>query len=315
MNYRALTLRLALATVMLACVSAASGQMYEEPGDVQPPQGPPAEIPETAWEKPLPHVSFSVDYTLVSDYVWRGVNYSEYPGETPERPNHQFGVGVEVDLEEMNAGAIGFAFWGNSYSGYKQQGLDTPIIELDYVLYWTKEFADYYTTVETGLIWYTFPPVGGDAHSTQEYYVSLSFNDGPLFGCEDGVLNPYVYWGMDLDLSRPNQWIEAGISHDFDLGEYTSILEHVTVTPSFVIGVDHHYLHDFDVKAGTTDATTTVAFLNYGLSIGYDLSAALEIPEKFGAIGLEGFMNYSQAVRDALLDDEFYGGMTVSWAW
>jgi hypothetical protein len=308
----------ALLIVALAATGAAAQDIYEEePQHVQPPLGGPDDVDAgRAWEKPLPHVSFALDYTLVTDYVWRGVNYSEYAGERPERLNHQFTFNPEIDLEEMNAGAVGFRFWFNSYSGHQQQpGADSSFIEIDYNVYWAKEFAEWYTAIETGVIWYTFPNVGGDAHDTTEVYVTAAFNDGALWGCEDPVLNPYVYWGMDVDLSNLNQWIEAGVSHEFEMGQYTPILEHVSVIPSFVVGVNHHYLHDFDVKPGTDNPMTTIAFFNYGLEIAYDLSSALEIPAKFGDLGIAGFMNYSQALEDALIDDEFYGGMHLTWEW
>ena len=34
--------------------------------------------PAEEWEKDAP-VSISVDYAVVSDYIWRGINFSDYP--------------------------------------------------------------------------------------------------------------------------------------------------------------------------------------------------------------------------------------------
>jgi len=42
--------------------------------------------------------SFSLNYALYSDYVFRGINFSEFSREGREKPNHQLTTTVSVDL-------------------------------------------------------------------------------------------------------------------------------------------------------------------------------------------------------------------------
>ena len=62
---------------------------------------------------------------------------------------------------------------------------------------------------------------------------------------------------------------------------------------------------------------TQLAFLQYGLEIAYDLGGALGLPKEIGGITLKGFLNYTNSFHDSsdLVQDEFWGGMSVSWDW
>jgi len=51
------------------------------------------------------------------------------------------------------------------------------------------------------------------------------------------------------------------------------------------------------------------------LAVSYDPGAALGMHESAGRLTTTGFLNFSQALRDDLLDDEFYGGLTVGYDW
>ncbi len=267
------------------------------------------------WEKPLP-VTFSLDYTLVSDYIFRGINFSEYPGEGREKPNHQLAVGAELDAGEF--GRFGGCVWFEWFAAQDQltPAYDGNNQEVDYALYWAYDIEALATTFETGWIAYTFPPFSGDGHDTYEWYFSLSFDDSVLFGTESSVLNPYFAFYYDFDLAD-GIWMEVGISHDFtlsDLGmENTPVLKDITVSPSLVLGIDHRYMDG--ILATGSEGTTKLANLNYGLAVNYDISSAFDIHQQYGRAGVTGFLNFSQALRDELINDEFYGGVTLSYAW
>ena len=100
------------------------------------PAGP-AAIAEVQKEKAEPPAKkcpfkFVIDYTLISDYVFRGVNLSEYPGEGREKPNHQLNVNPEFDLGSY--GAFGAVFWFEWFAGQEQltPGYGHEIQEIDY---------------------------------------------------------------------------------------------------------------------------------------------------------------------------------------
>ncbi len=46
-------------------------------------------------------LSVTLSYWLVSDYIFRGINYSEYAGEGREKPNHQLEVKLDVDVARL----------------------------------------------------------------------------------------------------------------------------------------------------------------------------------------------------------------------
>ena len=45
------------------------------------------------------------------------------------------------------------------------------------------------------------------------------------------------------------------------------------------------------------------------------VTGALDAEEGSGTFTVGGFINYSQAVRRDLLDDELYGGATMAYSW
>ena len=266
-------------------------------------------------QKPIP-ISVSVDYTLVTDYVFRGVNFSEYAGEGREKLNHQMGIGVSYDAGKF--GTFGVTFWLEWYAEQEQltPGSNDHLQEVDYVGYWSYPIEAIATTFETGWIAYDFPQLSGDEGCTNEWYVMLSFDDAKLFGTEGNVFSPYVAFYLDVDDFHPGCWMEFGINHDFVLAELgladCPFLEHVTVTPSFVLGYDHRYLNK---ATGTGRESSKLGNLQYGLAVSYDLAAALNLPPQVGGISVTGFLTFSDAVRDELIDDELFGWMTVGWSW
>lgn len=321
-------LRIGLGAMVVLAVAtlAARGQDVAAPSDdgLLPPAqqsviGPPPEagVDDAGWDKPIP-LEFGIDYTIVSDYVWRGINLSEYANEGTERLNHQLNVGIALPTESF--GTFAAAFWFEWYGGQEALTPDTSdnLQEVDYTLSWSYDVEPIFTSIELGWIAYTFPQSSGDLHTDYDAYVKLGFDDSPLFGTDEAVLNLYFAYFLNLDLAECTSWMEFGISHDFGMGMCEPLqgtpLEYLTVTPSLVVGIDHRSLHHYALL-GSDDADTSVAFLNYGLALGYDLSGALEIPEQYGSFSVTGFLNFSQAIRDTLLDDEFYGGMTLSYAW
>lgn len=275
-------------------------------------EAPPAEAAKPKWTKPIP-LSVSVDYTLVSDYIWRGVNLSEYRGEGRERPNHQMNVALSYDTGDF--GSINAGFWFEWYSGQKQltPGSDSDLQEVDYLLSWSYDVKAIATSVEVGWFAYQFPRSSGDLQTTYEWFIGLGFDDSKLFGTEEGVLNPTVKYYYDVDLVEGGQFLEFGISHDFALAKLgcdkTPILKDLTITPSATLGVDHRYF----------TSATQLSNLLYGLAFGYDLSGALGIPKRCGSLKLTGFLNYSQALglKDDVsgCQDEFFGGVKVGYAW
>ena len=268
-----------------------------------------------AWEKKVPY-SLALDFAAVSDYVWRGINFSEYEGERGEDLNYQLGTRLELATP---VGNVGGRVWFQWFSGLKRQDptASSYLQEVDFVAYWNYTIASIGTTVEAGWIAYEFPHVSGNAHTTYEIYGKVSLDDSVIFGIP--ILNPFVYYGYDYDIGDSGSWVEAGVTRDFAAGDLdalaeTPVIKDLTLTPSVVFGIDLRYLHNF-VASDTATASNRLALIRYGLDLAYDLNGALGIHKKYGDFSIGGFLAYSQATRRDMIDDELYGGATVAWSW
>ena len=324
---------------------AAAGETGKEPSS-------PAGERAGAWQKPgvFKAVSFKLDYTLASDYVWRGLNRSEYRREGREKLNHQLSVGFEIDPSKLGAppiGRFGGAVWFEWYAGQERL---TPwssnnLQEVEYQVYWACDVEPIALGVEVGWIAYHFPrlrdggaPAPSDAAYTHEVYVRLSFDDSKVFGAP--MLSPTVTYYHDVDEVQAG-FLIAQISHDFPLRMCCGkapILKDLTITPSFALAVDHRYYDKAHVGSRTTTVAsapqeplnepfeeplyftakgTRLAYVEYGLVVKYDLSSALGIPPQCGAFSVSGFLNFTQSLHDnsSAVQDEFWGGMSVGWEW
>ena len=292
-------------------------------GEAKAP-APPVPPEAAGWSKPIP-IGFSIDYTIVSDYVWRGINLSEYKGEGREKVNQQMGVGISYDAGRL--GTFSGSFWFEWYSGQDNTafgGGKHHLQEVDYTLSWSYDIPETPLSVELGWIAYQFPFLKGDPQWTHEVYVSLSLDDGALLrllGCNvDGpILSPYVTYYHDVDDVKAG-WLEIGVSHEFALAALgmsdVPILKDTTLTPSLVLGIDHNYYDKLGVGS-TSGKSTRLGNLLYGLDVTVDLSSVFGIPETYGSLSLTGFLRFSQPFHDesAAVQDEFYGGVTLGYEW
>lgn len=281
-----------------------------------PPVAPSSSKP--AWAEPI---SFEIAYYLYSDYIFRGINFSEYPGEGSEDLNHQMTTALSVDIAMLfggEAGSLGAFNFGTFFEWFAGQEQIDPekggqsLQEIDYVLSWSYDIEPIATSIDAGIIFYVFP--SATALNTEELYISLSHNDAWMWKWlfpdnEDGILNPSLYYGHDIGQAAGGGWTEFGISHDFALPL------HFTVSPSLTLAFDRQYIgRTLDIP-GTEQVG--LAYIQYGLNVGYDLSGALEIPEEYGSLTLAGFMYYNHVNDDYGegngVEDVFFGGFSLAW--
>ena len=61
-----------------------------------------------------------------------------------------------------------------------------------------------------------------------------------------------------------------------------------------------------------------MAYIQYGLNAAYDLSSALSVLKNAGDVTVSGFLYFNQALgnadSDGLIQDEFFGGVSVGWS-
>ncbi|MBN1942232.1 MAG: hypothetical protein JW849_02960 [Phycisphaerae bacterium] len=294
------------------------------------------------WTKPVP-LTFSVDYTLATDYIFRGINFSEYrrkwgqaKNEGREKLNHQLTTGAEMDLGKF--GRVGGSVWFEWFAG---QHYLTPedghknLQEVDYTVYYGYNVEPIGVDAEVGFIWYMFPRISsGDGNSTQELYLNLSFDESTWLralglNVKKSILNPYLFQAWDMDLARGGYYGEFGLAPEIALADVgcanTPILKDITFTPSWAMAWDHNWLNRFTLdpaafagNEGRGYASNSSHLMNvrFGGNVSFDLKSALNIPEKYcGAMYVNGFMYYSQRVAEHFLNDEFWGGLSVGYEW
>lgn len=262
--------------------------------------------------------SLGVTYSLYSDYVWRGINLSEYGGEGRERLNHQVDVALDVDLgllfgqDAGTCGTLTVGGWFEWFAGQKKLDPEKGgqnLQEVDYYLTWAYDVEAIATTVSLGYIFYTFP--NATDINTQEWLIGFEHNDAWMWKGlwpenEDGVLNPSFTLYHDVDASGGSAfWMEFGLSHEFE------IAPSLTLTPSWTLGIDSNMYHY--VGGDPHGNTTRLANMLWGVDLTYDLSGVLKCP-----MTVSGFVYFSDALGSAedsgFIQDEFFGGLSIGWS-
>ena len=289
-------------------------------------------VSETGWRKPIP-VTFVIDYTLVSDYIFRGMNMSDpkpgYAGQKSEGgrwPNQQLTTGFEIDLGKF--GRVGGSVWFEWYCGQPSlmpnDGSNT-FQQVNYNVYYAYLIEAIGLDVQVGYLWLDFRRLRID---TQEVNLKLTWDDSILmralgFDVKKPVLNPYLFVAFDVDFAAGGVYFELGMSHPFALAAMglnsTPFLKDITVTPSMMIAGDTHYLNKLSgLRSNSGNNQCQLNNITYGLDVKYDLKSALSIPDQYcGSLYVKGFMNYQQRLTNAssLINDELYGGISIGGSW
>lgn len=280
-------------------------------------------------ERKLP-ISVGVSYYLMSDYIFRGINFSEYPGEGREKLNHQMTTAFTYDAGRW--GQFGFDTFFEWYADQEKLnpfGGGQNLQEVDYALRWTYPFEAIATDLTLGYTFYTFRNLGkllrqdgavgnNNDNRTHEWWFRLNHNDAwawkwLLPDNENGILNPYFLLAQDLGVGAGAVWMELGVNHPFTIPG----VDNLTITPSYTITADCGYLrrlrglphHDY----------LRLAYEQWGLNVTYDLTPVLRLPKWAGTVSISGLLYFNNALgtaaHDGTINDEFWGGMALNWGW
>jgi hypothetical protein len=251
---------------------------------------------EGGWlpEKPENAPTVSVAQSFMTKYIWRGWNLGDEP---------VMQTGASISWHGLT-----FDFWSNyslNNDKTKDSGRYKEFTEIDYSIDYTfnmGEMSDKFgfdspeflapLSISGGYIYYTFPNVDwNDKYfDTQEVYLGLSY---------DTFLQPTFTWYWDVDHGKGNadgggngSYFLFGISHTFDF-EPTGISATIGMTTGII---DEQWTD----KTGMADMV---------------FSGEVNIP-LFNYFTVTPSMYYSLILdRDTYndaADNEFYGGITVS---
>ncbi len=253
-------------------------------------------------------VNFNLDITALTDYVWRGIDRSE-AGGSEDSPNLTFDATLKFDLGRYPHPFIGV--FSNVYNSDPESRFQEirPYFGFDWNL---RPFL-----FTAGFNSYIFPE--RDAFNTSEVFARCTLDDSYFLRTEQPLLSPYFFGAYDYDKGK-GVYAEFGISHDFKI-EDTSI----TITPMSSIAYVNGD-HIFSKPVGPTSDPSfdfnprgpDNGFQHYqiGLVVTYGLNQALNIPRRWGAFDLKGFLFYTDGIDNKLrADTEIYGGIGIAFSY
>lgn len=292
--------------------------MQETPDSVYAPPAPPRE--DEGINAGAVHFDLAVRYT--TDYVFRGVDRSEYLGRLPDslvgeaalptpvdptkldhetafitgaedRPNLQVDAKLAFDLGKLPHPYLGVfvnVFNADPLSRFQEV---RPFFGAEWTL---KPFI-----FDFGHVTYIIPE--REYMNTSEVYARATLDDRRLFRTEKPVLSPYVFAAYDYDL-YDGWYFEAGIRHDFVIEDWG-----ITIT---AIADAAYVLHNALYQESEDGPSTGFQHYDIGLIGSYSLNKALNIPPRYGQFAIEGYLMWTdQLDSEVLADPQLWGGAGI----
>jgi hypothetical protein len=238
-------------------------------------------------------VNLDLKFTNLSNYIYRGVDHSRFPGRN-QKPNVQ----VEGTVS-FNTGKLPHPFFGVFTNIYNND----PVSRFQEIrpfggFQWTLRPI----TVDAGVNAYIYPE--REKFNTAEVWTKITFDDSILFRSEHPFLSPYVYGAYDYTLNH-GFYIEVGVKHDFvieDTGITLTVLGDVAYVDQikkvfiFTNAKDHGLQH-YDV----------------GFIARYSLNRLFHFSKRYGDVSLNGYLYYTDGInRDVLhTDTKVWGGVGI----
>ena len=225
-------------------------------------------------------LSISIDQTLASKYVWRGLTFNE-------NLVNQGGItaGLDTDLGSFSAN-----IWYNM-DLHDENDEEYNFTEVDYTLAWEKEFD--MMTLGAGVITYEFPQADTAGDTTTEIYASLGLGI---------ILSPSVTVYYDVDNTN-STYVSFGAGHDFELEALNTTLSIGGALGYASAGNGENFNADAsgDFDGGFTDFALTA-------SLSFDITESLSISP---------FVTVSTLLDDARVgndnDDAVFAGVSASY--
>lgn len=291
-----------------------SAPTSNEAADGEAEEGADSELP----------IAFSISYSLLSDYLSRGINYSDYPNERRDRANHQVNTSLEFDLAMLagrKRGEFGVFSFETFFEWFAGQQVLTPLAgeqhlqEIHWTFGYSYEIKPIATTAGVKYV-YIVAPTDTQATTTEIDFI-VEHNDAWMWKWllpdnTDPVLSPSFLYAYDWDEAKRGSWFEFGFKHDFE------IVKDVTVTPSLTLGVDHGYIGGIN-GVEYRERNTELAYTQFGLTVSYDMTKLIGLDKwGYGNVLLSGFIYYNEVPqrveREGFIRDTLWGGMSIGWS-
>lgn len=242
-------------------------------------------------------VSFQLDVTYFTDYVFRGIKRFNPTGHE-DAANFQPFAKASIDLGKLPSPFV---------SVFANVATDDPVTNFEEFrpslgLDWDLRLFQ----ISAGYTAYLYP--SREDLETNEIFGSLTLNDAAIFRTEKPVLSPFVFAAYDFD-RYDGLYLQGGLKHDFAF-EGTGL----TVTVEGLVAYVNHY----GLLAGPPDARgnssdTGFPLYQLGLLGRYDLNEVLNLSRRYGDVALTGYLYYTDGIDDGLrADTQLWGGAGIS---
>lgn len=215
------------------------------------------EASETDESESLIAFSASASVDILSDYMWRGVIYSDLPVWQPS---------VSADLSFGDYGTLGFNLWSSFDATHRRtEGLNSRKAmgwqENDYTLSYSATVGP--VDVSVGHIWYTYPK--RYQPTDQELYLTVAYGN-------DYVTPEFsAYWNYNDTYGNDPAMLyyEAKLSREFEL------YEGLTLTPYARIGMGSvGWVQYYTERPGSNTQLTEQTL---GISAAYAITSYLSV--------------------------------------
>lgn len=234
-------------------------------------------------------VSFDLDLLYLSNYVYRGVDYSDVPDASGSA------------LDWLAAGAISFdlgqraphPFIAASANVYNPDPVSRfQVLDAAIGADWKLQPVTFTVAVQS----FTYPE--RDFANTAEANGRILLDDSTLFRSDKPVLNPYIFGAYDYELN--NGWyIETGVSHDFEIEDLA-----LTITPIARIAYTISWQQQFIFVA---DPGTGWQHYDLGVVLQYKLNSLLNLSKRWGEWYIRGEVFYTEHLSNGTV------GQTTTW--
>jgi uncharacterized protein (TIGR02001 family) len=235
-------------------------------------------------------VNLDLTFAYMSDYVYRGINHTDFPGRA-KKPDVQFDGRVEFNtgkLPHPYVGIFSVIYDNDPVSRFQEI---RPYAGLS----WTIRPVN----IDTGVNSYIYPE--REKFNTSEVYLKLTFDDSFIFKTEKPLFSPYLYAAYDYDKNQ-GFYYEAGLKHDFVIQDTG-----VTLTVAADVGYISHIEQMFIF---VNKKTYGWQHYDVGLIGTYELNQLLHVAHRYGQINLQGYLWYTNGLdKDIGHTDKMWGGI------
>jgi hypothetical protein len=238
-------------------------------------------------------VNLDLRISYLTDYIYRGVNHSQFPDRSP-KPNLQFEGTVTFDT-----GKLPHPFLGVFVNLYNDDPVSRfqeirPFFGLD----WNLRPFD----LKFGVTAYIYPE--REDFNTSEVWTRITFDDSLLFRSERPMFSPYVFAAYDYDKNY-GFYYELGIQHDFII-EDTGITLTFQSDIAYFGGIREQFVFTGKQRYG---------FQHYdvGMIATYSLNQLFRFSRRYGDVTLNGYLFYTDGIDPDVIrvDSKIWGGVGI----